>query len=115
MVERRGMASLRARLAALAIGSVLVVGVAACGGSDSGEGTTTTVPVETSETTSVTGAEGASELDGSTDGVAVKNSRLNDCTSVMSGERPTTPEAREALRQSQQQCLQQQRSTPPKR
>ena len=117
MVERRGMAALRARLAALAIGSVLVVVVAACGSSDSSDSdaTTTTKPAETTETTAATGAEGASDSGESTDDVAVKNAPLNNCTNVMSGERPTTPAAREALRQAQEQCLQRRPTTLPPR
>jgi len=106
--ERTGV--LRGRLAALAVGAILVVGVAACS-SDSGGGdsTTTTKPAETTETTAATGAEGASET--TDDSTAVKNAPLNNCVNVQSGQRPTTPEAQAALRQSQQQCQQQQRPT----
>lgn len=114
MVVGRGTSTLRTRLAALAVGAVLVVGVAACGSSDSSDSdstTTTAKPAETTETTAATGAEGASESSESSDDVAVKNAPLNNCTSVMSGGRADTPEARAAMRQAQQDCAARNRST----
>lgn len=110
MVGQQGVGRLRARLAALAVGAVLVVSLAACGSSSS-DGDPTTTTASPTETTETTGAEGASESGESTGDVAVKNAPLNNCTSVLSGERPTTPEAREALRRSQQECQQRLRPT----